>query len=182
MDLSWYKDRLQKSIEFLKKEFTWLQVGRSSKWLVENIVVRASYWDMPVGQLANITLPDNQSIKIEPWDKSILSAIEKAIYDAWAGLTPRNEWSHLLLIIPPLTKDRREEIVKRVKSMWEDMKARMRQIRQDELKKIKMALDAEEISEDEKKWDENKVTDIIKDYNAKVDELVKLKSEDILKL
>ena len=182
MDLSWYKDRLQKAVDYMNKEFAGMQVGRATKWLVENINAKAAYGDMAIGQLANITLPDAQSIKIEPWDKSVLAAIEKGIYDANSGLTPRNEGSYIMISIPPLTSERRQDIVKSIKTSGEDVKARMRQIRQDEQKKIKAALDAGEISEDEKKGNDNKVTDIIKEYNAKIDLLVKNKSDEIMKI
>jgi len=159
-----------------------LQVGRASAGLVENITVEASYGPMKVPQIAHVTLMDAQTIKIEPRDKNEIKHVEKAIYDANVGLTPQNEGSYILVKIPALTQDRRTEITKQVKAMGEDIKGRIRVTRQDAMKENKTTFDAKEIGEDEKNRNEKDIDTLTKTMNEKVDELVKNKSEEVMKV
>ena len=151
MDIAPFKDQMQKALNYLENEFKTLQLGRASSGLLENVTVHASYWDMKIPQVAHITILDNQTLKVEPWDKKECANITKAIYDAKLWLTPQNEWSHVMLKFPPLTQDRRIEISKRVKVMWEETKAKIRIGRQDAMKTSKKLLDNKEISENENK-------------------------------
>lgn len=182
MDITPYKDQMQKAKNYLENEFQSLQVGRASTWLVENITVEASYGAMKVPQVAHVTILDPQTIKIEPRDKKETKNIEKAIYNAEIGLTPQNEWDYVMIKIPPLTEDRRADIAKKVKNMWEDTKAQIRQIRQDAMKNTKKMLDDKEISEDQNKTNENNIEELVKDFNTQVDNLVKAKSEEVMKI
>lgn len=180
MDVATCKKSMEKALAYLQKEYAGLQVGRATTGLVEDIAVDTGYGMMQVGQVANITLPDGQSIKVEPWDKGVLKKIEKAIYDAERGLTPRVDDSYLMINIPPLTKERRENIAKQVKKMGEDTKTKLRTIRQDARDTIKKAHDEGEISEDQRKAQESNVDDITKEYTAKIDALVKNKTDDVM--
>ncbi len=182
MDISTYKQQIEKAIWYLEKELQSLQVGRASSGLVENITVHASYWDMKVPQVAHVTILDPQTLKIEPRDKNETKNIEKAIYDAEIWLSPQNEWEYILIKIPPLTEERRINITKKIKIMWEDTKAQIRQTRQDAMKSTKKLLDNKEISEDENKNNENNIEDMVKQFNTKIDELVKNKSDEIMKI
>ncbi len=170
---------MQKTIEYLIQELIGIQAGRASKWLVEFIKVETSYGFMPIWQLANITLPDSQSIKIEPWDKSSLGSMERAIYDTNNGLTPQNPWWYLIIKVPTLTSERRDQLKKQVSKMAEECKARIRQSRQDELKQIKKEFEDKLISEDEKKFAEKNVDETTKKFTDKIDELSKSKNDDI---
>lgn len=170
---------MQKLTDHLLQELMGIQVGRASKWLVEHIKAETSYGFMPIGQLGNITLPDSQTIKIEVWDKSALGPIEKAIYDANTGLAPQNPWWYILIKVPVLTSERREQLKKQVSKTAEDTKARLRVARQDELKSIKKEFEEKIISEDDKKFAEKDVDDITKKFTDKVDEIVKAKHEEI---
>lgn len=182
MDLNPYKQQMNNSIQYLANELKWLQVGRASASLVENIDVEASYGTMKIPQIAHVTLMDAQTIKMEPRDKNETKHIEKAIYDANIGLTPKNEWSYIIVKIPALTQERRIEITKQVKAMWEDIKARIRTTRQDAMKETKKILDAKEIWEDEHKRNEKEIDNIVKTMNDQIDELVKNKSEEVMKV
>lgn len=182
MDTSSYKDQMQKAKNYLEKEFQSLQLGRASTWLVENITVKASYGDMKIPQIAHITILDAQTIKIEPRDKKEVKNIEKAIYEAETWLTPQNEWEYIMIKIPPLTEDRRTDIAKKVKTMWEDTKAQIRQTRQDAMKSTKKLLDDKQISEDQNKTNENNIEELVKDFNTQIDNLVNTKSEEVMKL
>jgi len=180
MDLSEYKQQMDKSIQYLISELKALHIGRASAWLVENIEVEASYWAMKVPQIAHVTIMDAQTIKIEPRDKNELKHVEKAIYDANTWLTPQNEWSYIIVKIPSLTQERRQEISKQVKAMWEEIKGRIRMVRQDAMKDNKKIFDAKEIGEDESKRNEKEIDNLTKTFNDKVDELIKNKSDEVM--
>ena len=173
---------MQKIIDFLSQELISIQSWRSSKWLVDTIKVDSGYGFMPIGQLANITLPDSQSIRIEPWDKTALSKIETAIYQANTGLVPSNQGDYLLVKLPPLTQESRMQLSKQVGKLGEDTKARLRQTRQDELKSIKRWFEAKEIAEDEKNRSEKKVDEATKKFTEIIDDVVKAKQDDIMKI
>ncbi len=180
MDISPYKDQMQKATNYLESEFQSLQIGRASSSLVENISVEASYGSMKIPQIAHITILDPQTLKIEPRDKKETKNIEKAIYDAELWLSPQNEWDYVMIKIPALTQDRRTDITKKIKTMWEDTKAQLRQVRQDGMKTTKKLLDDKEISEDQNKNNEANIDWLVKDFNTQIDNLVKLKSDEIM--
>lgn len=180
MDISAYKDQIQKATNYLEGEFQALQIGRASSWLVENITVEASYGSMKIPQVAHITILDPQTLKIEPRDKKETKNIEKAIYDAELWLAPQNEWDYVMIKIPALTQDRRTDITKKIKIMWEDTKAQIRQTRQDAMKTTKKLLDDKEISEDQNKINESNIDWLVKNFNTQIDNLVKIKSDEIM--
>lgn len=182
MDISVYKQQMDKAVAYFEWELKALQVGRASAGLVENITVEASYGPMKVPQIAHVTLMDGQTIKIEPRDKNEIKHVEKAIYDANIGLTPQNEGSYILVKIPALTQERRLEITKQVKAMGEEIKGRVRVIRQDAMKENKTIFDAKEIGEDEKNRTEKEIDAMTKTMNEKIDELVKNKGEEVMKV
>lgn len=182
MDITPYRQQMDKSIAYFEWELKALQVGRASAGLVENITVEASYGPMKIPQIAHVTLMDAQTIKIEPWDKNEVKHVEKAIYDANVGLTPQNDGGYILVKIPALTQDRRMEITKQVKAMGEDIKGRIRVTRQDAMKDNKTIFDNKEIGEDEKNRNEKDIDTLTKNMNEKVDELVHNKSEEVMKV
>lgn len=183
MDLSVYKQQMQKAVDYLEKELQSLQVGRASVWLVENIEVNLSYgWSLKIPQVGHVTVLDGQTLKIEPRDKHELKNIEKAIYDANVGVTPQNEWSYIIIKIPALTQERRLDITKQVKSMGEEIKARIRLVRQDAMKATKTLFDNKEIGEDQHKWNEKEVDVLVKSMNEAIDILVKNKWEEVMKI
>ena len=174
------EQNMQKVVDYLSIELMGIQVGRATKGLVEHIKVDAWYGFMPIGQLANITLPDSQTIKIEPWDKSSLSPMETAIYEANTGLAPSNQWWYLMIKVPVLTSERRDQLKKQVSKTAEECKARIRQARQDELKDIKKEFEEKTISEDDKKFAEKWVDETTKSFTDKIDTIVKEKHDDIM--
>ncbi len=183
MDIIPYKQQMQKAIDYLEKELKWLQMGRASAGLVENIEVNLSYgWSLKVPQVGHVTIMDAQTIKIETWDKGELKNVEKAIYDANCGLTPKNEGSYIIIKIPPLTQERRLEIGKQVKAMGEEVKARIRLVRQDAMKDTKKQFDDKLIGEDAHKANEKEIDNLVKGMNDNIDSIVKIKSEDVMKV
>lgn len=183
MEITPYKQQMQKALEYLEKELKWLQMWRASAWLVENIDVNLSYWwSLKVPQVWHITIMDAQTIKIETWDKWELKNVEKAIYDSNSWLTPKNEGSYIMIKIPPLNQERRLEITKQVKWMWEEIKARIRLVRQDAMKDTKKQFDEKMIGEDAHKSNERDIDNLVKTMNDNVDSIIKTKSEDIMKV
>ncbi len=182
MDLKEANKQMEESITSLKESFNQLQVWKASSNMVENIniYVKQRWISQPLGQLSNISILDSQTIKIEPWDKNIISSIEKGIIDNDLWLTPTNQWDYLIIKIPPLTKERREELSKVVKKMGEETKVKIRNIRQERQKTIKNDYEDENLSEDQKKAEENKLDDTTREYTEKVNEMVKNKEEQIM--
>jgi len=176
------KNSMQKAIDYLTDEYLWLQIWRATRWLVQHIRIDVYGNSMTIDKIANITTPDSHSIKIEPRDKSSISAIEKWIYESNIWLTPRNDWWYIMVNIPPLTTERRKDTVKQVYKMSEDIKARIRQIRQDEMKNIKVSFEKKEISEDDKKSQEQEIEKITKNFNTEVDNLAKNKDKEIMEI
>ena len=180
MDINPYKQQMQKAIEYLESTFQGFQMGRASSSMLDNININASYGQVKINAIWHVSVMDPHTIKVECWDKKELKNVEKAIYDAELGLAPKNEWEYILVSIPPLTKDRREELSKKIKSVWEETKAQIRRIRQDAMQETKILLKDKEISEDQNKSNETDIDNLVKDSSLKIDSLVKLKSEEVM--
>ena len=132
--------------------------------------------ETPLKQLANISVPEARQLSIKPFDRSILSAIEKAIFEANLGITPNNNGECIFLVIPPLTEDRRKELVKQVKALAEEAKIALRNVRQDANANIKKL----ELPEDEEKRGNDRVQDLINEYNKIVEEKLKEKEKELM--
>lgn len=184
MPIQTLKTELHKAHEYFLDQLLGLQVGKASPKLVENIDCFIPSWGMEqkISQIANVMMLDNQTIKIEPWDKGTMSSIEKGIYDSGTGLTPQGMGSHILIKIPPMTTERRREMTKIVSKMGEEAKIAVRNIRHDILKEIKASVDAKLMSETEQEALEKEVEKIVKEYNGKIDDEVKVKSDEVMKV
>jgi len=184
MDISKLEKELNKVVEYFQTSLWKIQTGKASTWVIEDLEVYVPSWGQmqKIQALWNVSLLDAQTIKIESWDKSSLSHIEKWIYDSGLGFTPVNQGEWIMVKVPPMTEERRKEIAKLVKKELEDMKVRARQIRHDFLKSIKKAFDEKEITEDEKKQDEKNLDETIKKYTKKLEEIAKAKETEILKM
>lgn len=176
------KDRMEKTVESLRREWSKIRTGVANESLLDNVMV--DYWGTatPVNQVAKITKPEPRVLAIVPWEKNMLQEIEKAIYAANIGLTPTNDGSMIRLNFPVLTQDRRLELVKVVKKIAEDAKVAVRNIRRDENDALKKSSKDEGLSEDAVKKlldDVQKVTD---SYIAIIDKMVVEKEQDVLKV
>jgi ribosome recycling factor len=175
-------ERMAKSVDNLKKEFSRIRTGRASPSLLEGITVDYYGSIMPINQVATITIPEARLIIIQPWEKSMLATIEKAIQASDLGLNPQNDGNLIRLPIPSLTEDRRIELCKTSKKISEESKVALRNIRRDSNEKIKKAEKNKEITKDEQKkgLDEiQKLTDkLIKD----VDDLLATKEKEIMEI
>ncbi len=179
-----FEEACKKVVQHLETSFKHLQLWRASTWLVEEIHVHVeSRWmDQKVNQVASIWIIDSQTLKIEPWDKAVLADIEKAIYDADIWLTPQNQWDYLMIKVPPMTTERRADMTKIVSRDWEDAKIAIRNKRHDARKSAEVQFKAEDISENTRHSIENKVDDISSKFNDMIDEMVKGKNEEVMKV
>ncbi len=178
-NLNWDLDKVVKSFE---ESLTKIQVWKASTWLIEELdVYIPSWWQTQKLQwLAQVSLLDPQTIKIESWDKSVLWAIEKAIYDSNLWFAPVNQWDWIMIKIPPITEERRKEVVKVIKKELEQAKIKVRNVRHEHMKTVKNMFDNKEITEDEKKKYENKIDDVVKEYNKKLELLAQKKEESVM--
>lgn len=164
------------AIENMEKRLTNIRAGRANPAILDGVCVSYYGVDTPLKQLANISIPEARQLMIKPFDKSCLSAIEKAIYEANIGLTPNNNGEMIILNIPALTEDTRREYVKQAKSVAEDARIVLRNIRQDANNDIKKL----EIPEDDIKGALDEVQELINKYNKQVDEKLKVKENELM--
>ena len=167
---------MDKVIEAMLKKFANVRAGRASTAILDDVMVSYYGVDTPLIQLATISVPEARQIVIKPFDKSSISNIEKAIYEANLGLTPNNNGEQIVLVFPPLTEERRKEFVKQVKEMSEEAKIALRNVRQEANTEIKNS----DLPEDLKKDMTNEVQELIQEYNKKVEKLLKDKEEELL--
>ena len=176
------KEGIKKSINHLDLEFSKLQLGRANPALVEGIMIE-QYWSMQsLKNVSSVTCMDSQTLNIKPWDKTILWSIAKSISDSWLGLNPQTMADGIMIKIPSLTEERRIELTKIAKKMTEEAKIWVRNARSDSLKDIKKSEDNKEISEDERKDLETDLQKIIDEANKSIDDHLKRKTEDIMKI
>jgi ribosome recycling factor len=176
------KNHMEKTLDALRKEYQKVRTGRASTTLLEDIKV--NYYDTltPINQLAAIAVPEPRVITIQPWEAKMIGPIEKAILNANIGLTPTNDGKLIRLGVPPLTEERRKEIVKQLKKYAEDAKIALRNIRRDAIDALKKLEKDKKISEDDLKRAEKDVQDVTNLYVAKVDEVVVAKEKEVMEI
>lgn len=176
------KDRMGKSIESLKREYSRLRTGRASISLLDGI--RVSYYDTPtpLNQMASLAVPEPRLIVIQPWDKTAIEDIEKAILKSELGLTPMNDGKVIRISIPPLTEERRKELVKVARKMSEENKVAIRNIRRDANEMLKDLKKEKEITEDDLYRSQEEVQKATDQFISQVDELCAAKEKEILEI
>ena len=176
------EEHMQKSLEALKRDFATLRTGKVTTAIVDN--VKVDYYGTPtaLNQVGNVIATDATTISITPWEKSLLPVIEKAIQEANIGVNPNNDGDFIKLFFPPMTSEQRQEIVKQAKAMSEKAKIAIRNIRKENNDSVKKLEKEKEISEDEMKRGLDHIQKITDEYIAKVDETLKTKETDILKV
>ncbi len=170
------KDKMEKSLDNLDSRFLTVRAGRANPSSLDGVMAEYYGVPTPLKQLATISVPEARCLQIKPFDKSCLSAIEKAIFESNLGYTPNNDGETIRIIIPVLTEDRRKELVKQVRAMEEDGKVAIRNIRHDAL----AAIEKLEVSEDEEKNLSNQVQDLVNKYNKLIEEKTKVKEEELM--
>jgi len=173
------EERMQKALDHLKNEFTKIRAGKANPHMLDNISVDYYGVMTPLNQVANIGAPDAKTIVIQPWEKAMIEPIEKAILQANLGFNPANNGELIRIIVPALTEERRRELVKQTKTICENTKVSIRNVRRDTNEEIKR-LKKEGLSEDMAKDAETNVQKLTDDNINKVDELMDMKEKEIM--
>lgn len=173
------RESMQKSIDHMIAELTKVRAGKANTSMISGIMVDYYGSETPINQVANLNTPDARTITIQPWEKSMLDPIEKAIYAANIGLTPQNNGETVILNIPVLTEERRRDLVKQVNQIAEDARIGLRSSRKSANDEIK-ALGNDGLSEDNVRDAEGEVQNITNSYGDKIAEYVKTKEEEIM--
>lgn len=176
------QERMDKALESLERDFRKLRTGRASVSLVDGIRVDYYGTATPLNQLATLTIPDPRTIMIQPWDTSVIGEVEKAILKSELGLTPMNDGKIIRINIPPLTTERRRELVKLVKKMSEEAKVAVRNIRRDANEMIKDLKKEKEISEDDQFRAQEETQKITDDLIKRIDTVYAAKEKEILEI
>lgn len=179
MQISDFKGDFDSAVNFFKEDISGLRTGRASAAIVEDIMVEAYGTHQTLKSLASINIPDAKTVNIEPWDKGVLSAIEKAVRDSGLGINPVNTGSQIRIFLPELTSERRNELIKILHQKEETARIALRKVREDVKEMIKSAEDSNEITEDEKYRLEEELDKMVKEYNDKVKEITEKKEAEI---
>ncbi len=176
------ENKMQKTVDALSNELSSMRAGRANPAVLDK--VRVNYYGVPtpVNQVANITVPEARMIIIQPWDSSLLKDVEKAIQASDIGINPSNDGRVIRLTFPPLTEERRKDLVKTVKKFGEESKIHIRNIRRDAIEEYKELKKLGEITEDDLKESEKDVQDITNDFIKKIDDVIKQKEEEIMEV
>jgi len=173
------KQLMDKTVEAVKREFATVRTGKATTALLDLVRVEAYGNDMPLTQVASVAAPEPKLLTIQPWDKTLLKAIEKAILASDLGLTPSNDGNIIRIPVPPLTEERRKELVKVIHKLAEEGRVAIRHARTETISKIKKI---EHVSEDEKKKGEKDIQKVHDEHLKLVDTAVKAKEAEIMEV
>ncbi len=176
------KHRMGKSVEAYRSEIARIRTGKATTALLDGIKVNYYGAPTPLNQVANLSVLDAHTLSITPWDKSVIAEIDKAIQSADLGLNPVNDGTNIKVPIPPLTEERRKELIKLVKKYAEEAKIAVRNVRRDANEHLKKSEKNKEISEDELKDLLDEVQKITDDRVKEIDEITKRKEEEIMEI
>lgn len=176
------KARMEKVVEAAKRELSTLRTGRANPALLDRVEVEAYGTKMPLNQVAIVSVPEPRMIVVQPYDKSTIHAIDKAIRIADLGFNPASDGNVLRIAIPPLTEERRKELVKVAKKICEDMRVAVRNVRRDSNEALKKLEKDKEITEDDLKKGQNEVQKLTDDYIAKIDGILADKEKEIMEV
>lgn len=175
-----YDDKMTKSINSLNSELATIRAGRANPHVLDKLAVDYYGSPTPIQQVANVSVPEARMIQIQPWEKSLLKEIEKAILVSDIGINPTNDGTSIRLIFPELTEERRKELAKDVKKRGEEAKVAVRNIRRDANDFVKKQNKAGDLNEDQAKDEEDKVQKMTDKYIKQIDEAVDAKSKEIM--
>ena len=176
------EDQMQKALDALAHEYAGIRTGRASVGLLDGITVEYYGSQMPLNQVATLSVPESSLIVIQPWDATVLKAIEKAILRSDLGITPSNDGKVIRLAVPPLTEERREQLVKVVKKRAEEKRVAIRQIRRDSNEMLKDLEKEKDLTEDEKRIGQDHVQKITDKFIKKIDDITAKKEKELLEV
>ncbi len=178
-DLKPYETKMKKTLDVLAKDLAAIRAGRANPHVLDKITIDYYGTATPLNQVAAIASPDPRSLSIQPWDAKTLKPIEKAIQTSDLGINPQNDGKQIRLTFPPLTEDRRKELVKQVSKIGEESKVALRNIRRDAIDKCKTATKKSEMTEDEQKDAEKKMQEMTDKYVKEIDGMTAKKSKEL---
>lgn len=173
---------MDKALDSLKRDLSKVRTGRASLNLLDDVRVDYYGTPTPLNQVGSMTVPEPRLITIQPWEKNLIGEIEKAILKADLGLNPNSDGQVIRLVFPPLTEERRKEMVKQIKRMGEDAKIAVRNARRDANEILKKLEKDKEISEDDLKRSEKEIQDLTDHYVVKIDQMISAKEQDLMEI
>ncbi len=176
------EDKMKKSVQHLETEFSEIRAGRANPAVLDKVRVDYYGTPTPVNQLAAVSVAEARTLVIQPWDKTLLRSIEKAIQKSDIGINPQNDGSVIRMIFPPLTEDRRKGISKEIATMGEEAKVAVRGIRREAMEKIKALKKKSEITEDDQKNGEKKMQEITDARIKEIEALTSKKQKQIMEI
>lgn len=182
LDESFFKEaeeKMRKNIESMQRDFSNVRTGRAAPGMIEKIPVEAYGSEMPLNSVATISVPEARTLVVQPYDKSQISAIERAIYKSDLGVSPQNDGQVIRLMFPPLTKERRKDLVKGVKARAEEAKVALRNIRRDWLEKLKGIKD---LREDDQKKAQDRLQKLTDKFVAEVGSVTDSKEKEVMEI
>ena len=181
-ELNAYDSKMHKTIEVVKSNFAAVRAGRANADVLDRIMVEYYGTPTPLNQVAAVSSPDPRTLTIQPWDATLLKAIEKAIQTSDLGINPQNDGRVIRLVFPQLTEERRKDLTKQVKKYAEDAKVAMRNIRRDGMDYVKKLKKNSEITEDDQKKAEKDLQDLLDKMIKKVDAALAVKEKELMSL
>ena len=182
VDFKDYTRKMERTLEVLQEEFGAVRAGRANARVLDRISVEYYGSETPIGQVASISSPDPRTLVIQPWDNSLLRAIEKAIQQSDLGINPQNDGKVIRLVFPPTNEERRKELTKVARKGAEDTKVAIRSIRRDAIEQFKKLKKNSEITEDEQKKAEKDLQELTDKYIKKVDAACSVKEKELMEL
>ena len=176
------EEKMLKTYEVLDRDYKAVRVGRASPAVLDRITVDYYGTPTPIQQMAAVSVPEPRMLQIQPWDASTLKDIEKSIQISDIGINPQNDGRIIRLVFPPMTEERRKDVVKEVRKMAEDAKVAVRNTRRDALDKLKNMKKNSEITEDDQSNGEKKIQNLTDKYCKEVDDLAVAKEKEILEI
>jgi ribosome recycling factor len=173
------KERMEKAIEHLDNELIRIRAGKANVHILDGVLVDYYGTPTPLNQVSNLSTPDAKTIMIQPWEKNMLHVVEKAIMNSNVGITPANNGEVIRLVVPPLTEERRRDLVKQVKNEGENARVSIRNSRRDANVELK-SMQKDGLSEDEASDAEERIQRLTDEFIAKVEKIVEAKDRDIM--
>lgn len=181
-DYKEFENKMKKTCEALTAQFATIRAGRANSAVLDQIQVDYYGSPTPINQVASIASPDPRSLLIQPWDGSILKTLEKAIIASDLGINPQNDGRMIRLVFPPLTEERRKDLVKQTKKYGEEAKVAIRNIRRDAIEKFKKQQKSSEITEDDYKIAEKDIQKLTDDFSKEIDKICAAKEKELTEI
>lgn len=181
-DYKEFTEKMEKTCTVLVENFNAVRAGRANAAVLDRITVDYYGSETPIQQVATISTPDPRTLAIQPWDNSIMKAIEKAILSSDLGINPQNDGRMIRLVFPPLTEERRKDLVKQTKKYGEEYKVAIRNVRREAIEKFKKQQKASEITEDDYKNAEKDIQKLTDDYAKEIDKIIAAKEKELTEI